>query len=238
MAPDFSVYDSNGERFQLSTYKGKAIILCFLREASCPFCNLRVHELIEKHDQWLQLGIELVAVFSSSNEKVSYFSERLALPFRTIADPELKIYESYGIEKSDNSRVKALTNNSLRIIKGLLRGALPHLRDSNAKVDPADCLIGFNGKVVDIWYGKDAADSMPMKRLDHFALKVKNTLEREEKRNKALNVSKEIERRALRKNLEFSESLNLIEASLLDDSIKKAKSSEQTKTTNDPEMRV
>ena len=57
-AQDFSVYDTNGEHFQLSDYQGKPIILSFFRDASCPFCSLRADEFTKKYMEWKALGIE------------------------------------------------------------------------------------------------------------------------------------------------------------------------------------
>lgn len=46
-APDFEMQDINGKPIWLSDYRGKKIVLGFFRNVNCPFCNLRVHELMK-----------------------------------------------------------------------------------------------------------------------------------------------------------------------------------------------
>ncbi len=45
IAPDFTVTDVKGKTISLSDYKGKAVLLVFLRYAGCPWCNLALHRL-------------------------------------------------------------------------------------------------------------------------------------------------------------------------------------------------
>lgn len=65
-APDFSVRDYLGKEVDLSEYKGKKVLLSFFRGASCPFCNLRVHELIKNQQKLNSRGIKIITFFSAS----------------------------------------------------------------------------------------------------------------------------------------------------------------------------
>jgi peroxiredoxin len=42
----------DGGMFELNELKGKRFMLSFLRFASCPFCNLRVHELATRFNEF------------------------------------------------------------------------------------------------------------------------------------------------------------------------------------------
>lgn len=37
----------NGEEFDIASLAGRPYMLSFFRFASCPFCNMRVHELVK-----------------------------------------------------------------------------------------------------------------------------------------------------------------------------------------------
>jgi thioredoxin-dependent peroxiredoxin len=54
----------DGATFHLESLKGKRLMLSFYRFASCPFCNLRIHELVKRHDE-LGKAFSLVAVFDA-----------------------------------------------------------------------------------------------------------------------------------------------------------------------------
>jgi len=47
-APDFLRPDIGGKTIRLGDYRGRYLLLSFYRYASCPFCNLRVHELLQR----------------------------------------------------------------------------------------------------------------------------------------------------------------------------------------------
>ena len=64
-APDFTVTDFTGVTRTLSDYRGKKVLLSFYRYASCPFCNLRIHQLRQKAAEWEGQGLVMLAVFQS-----------------------------------------------------------------------------------------------------------------------------------------------------------------------------
>lgn len=52
VAPEFAVADVFGVPVRLADYRGQRLLLSFYRYASCPLCNLRVHELLQHHAEW------------------------------------------------------------------------------------------------------------------------------------------------------------------------------------------
>ena len=192
-ATDFYAYDSSGIRFRLSDYNGRPIILSFFRDAACPFCNMRVFEYTQKYKEWAELGIEVVAVFSSSAAEVNEFIAKRPRPFKSIGDPQLTLYDLYGIEVSRSGFYKGLLTKIPRIIAGLLKGAKIDKSNPNPLLIPADFLIGPNGKIVDLWYGRDAGDNIPMQRIERFVERVREVREKQDikKRLKADAIATE-----------------------------------------------
>ena len=80
-AREFSVKDIEGNPISLGDYQGKYVLLSFFRFASCPFCNLRVHRLSQRYDEWQAKGLEVIAVFESSSQTMQRFVGKQAPPF-------------------------------------------------------------------------------------------------------------------------------------------------------------
>ncbi len=184
-APEFSATDIYGKQFNLSDYKGKPVILSFFRDAACPFCNLRVFEYTQRYQEWNDLGIDVIAVFSSSADAVREFVAKHPRPFRTVGDPELEIYNTYGIGASAWGFIKAILFKMSIIQAGKKKGGKTDVTNPHRFLLPADFMIGPNRKVIDVWYGKDPTDHMPMERLEKFVDKVRFARMKAEQKAKA-----------------------------------------------------
>ncbi len=171
-AIEFEAQDINGNTIRLSDFLGKPVVLSFFRDASCPFCNMRVFEYTKKFDKWRKQGIEVITVFTSDNEKIQRFVQKNPRPFFTIGDPDLRIYQQYGVDQSVSGLLKALLFKAPRIISGFYRGAKADVKNPNAKVMPADFIISPSGRVLHAWYGRNASDHIPMRMLERFHQKV------------------------------------------------------------------
>jgi peroxiredoxin len=166
----FTAKDIYGETISLDGLAGKPVMLSFFRSASCPFCNYRVYELANNYLQWQLAGLEVVVVFSSTVAEVRQHIARFPRPFRIIADPDLALYNRYGVEHSSSALLKALLFKMPRIIKGFQTGGRPS-KNSHVSLVPADFLLDEKGNVVDLWYGRDTADHMPIERINDFVNK-------------------------------------------------------------------
>lgn len=166
-AKNFNTKDIYGRDIQLSDFKGTKVMLCFFRDAACPFCNFRIYELTHKYKAWKDQGVEVIAVFSSTAEEVREHVARYPRPFRLVSDPNLTIYNQYGVEKSASALWKALFFKMPTIIKGILKGGRPR-PNPHVTLVPADFLINEQGIIVDNWYGRNTSDHIPLQRIDEF----------------------------------------------------------------------
>ncbi len=164
---DFDVKDVYGDSIQLSQLTGKKVILSFFRDAACPFCNFRVYELTNHYKAWKDKNIEIIAVFSSTSEEVRQFVAQHPRPFRLVSDPDLALYEKYGVEHSGVALLKALLFKLPRIVRGMIKGGRPK-NNPNVKLVPADFLIDAKGEIKHVWYGRDTSDHIPMKLISRF----------------------------------------------------------------------
>lgn len=64
----------DGSQFNIDLLKGWRYMLSFFRFASCPFCNLRVHQLVSRFDE-LGEDFTVVAVFDSPLDNLQAHAE-------------------------------------------------------------------------------------------------------------------------------------------------------------------
>jgi peroxiredoxin len=139
--------------------------LQFRRYAGCPVCNLHMRSVAARHDEILAAGIREVAVFHSEPETMLGFQG--ALPFAAVADPARKLYAEFGV--GTMRYTSALKPRSWRAAARGLADA-PSLRGIGSKGQsylglPADFLIGPDGTILAVNYGKYTDDHWPVDEL-------------------------------------------------------------------------
>jgi len=156
---DFSQEDYLGNKVHLKDYKGKKILLSFFRGASCPFCNLRINQLINNYDEFQKNQIEIITFFSASKEEIFQYAGKQKAPFPIIPDPNLKIYKKYAVEQSSMGMIKVILK-PLKMIKVMTSGFF-NMRSMNDKpIIPADFLIDGKQIIYKAYYGKDFGDHL------------------------------------------------------------------------------
>ena len=141
-------------------------MLSFFRYASCPLCNLRIQELIREYDRLTFNGLLVLAVFQSPAERIVHYVGRQLPPFAIIPDPELKLYRAYGVESSWGGFFRAWTLGLPKVVQSVLgKGFLPGSVEGDLNRIPADFVIGPEGELIDVYYGQDIGDHMPLSRV-------------------------------------------------------------------------
>ena len=163
----FQAEDIFGEKIDLTGYQGRPLMLSFFRNAGCPFCNYRIYELAHNYRDWQAAGMEVIVFFSSNTNEVRKHVARHPRPYRIVADPDLSIYNQYRVEKSSIGALKALIFKLPRVLKGFQTGG-EITPNPHPNLVPADFLINPEGNIVDLWYGQDIADHIPLTRVKEF----------------------------------------------------------------------
>jgi peroxiredoxin len=164
-APLLNLVDIYGQRVTVGR-PGRRTLLCFFRDAACPFCNFRIYELTSHHQALSALGLDIVAVFTSGPEAVRRFVARQRRPFRVVADPTSRAHAIYRIERSFWRKLKGILTRMPTLIKGLRIVGLAGLNTTNLM--PADFLIDEHGNIVEAYYGGDAGDHIAFERVELF----------------------------------------------------------------------
>lgn len=167
LAPPFSVDDINGNRITLPGGK-RRIMLSFYRYASCPFCNLRLHDLAKRASAYREQGLEIIAVFQSPAGKIQQYAGRQHAPFPIIADPERRLYRRYGVESSWWGLTQAFFSRPAEIARAFSKGFLPGSMEGEMHRLPADFIIDNDGTLLCAYYGKDIGDHLPLTDIEAY----------------------------------------------------------------------
>jgi peroxiredoxin len=168
IAPSFRVLDSQGGLVEPRNPCGHWLLLSFYRYASCPLCNLRVHELSTLYYDWQDRGLDMLAVFQSPAEKLEQYVGNQRPPFPLVPDPEQRLYALYGVRHSWLGFLAAWANRLPEIGRAVFRQRfLPGSVEGGIHRIPADFLIDPDGRITEAYYGRDIGDHLPIARIEH-----------------------------------------------------------------------
>lgn len=165
-APDFTATVYGREALTLSTLRGQKVWLAFFRYAGCPLCNLRVHQMIQRYDDWQRRGLQIVAVFQAPVAEVEANVGKQNAPFSIVCDPTEALYRLYGLEASLAGYLSP--KNMPAIAEALREGFMPGAMHGTKTRLPADFLIDAGGSVVDAFYATTIGDHIPFERVEAF----------------------------------------------------------------------
>ncbi|MFD7663148.1 peroxiredoxin-like family protein [Streptomyces sp. NPDC059788] len=97
-APDFTLPAADGRKVTLSALLAEGpVVLTFYRGAWCPFCNLALRALQERHDAITARGARLVAVSPQVPDESLTLAEKHGLAFDVLSDVGSTVAGRYGI---------------------------------------------------------------------------------------------------------------------------------------------
>lgn len=167
-APDFTATQLDGSQVSLAQHRGRPVWLAFFRWATCPLCNFRIHQLLSVWDRTFGASdLVMLGVFQSPAAKLEGLVERHKPPFIPIPDPEMTLYQQYGLGMS----MKGLLGPQVRAaISGARAQGIPIVGpwEGPALRTPADLLIDRDGVVRVSFYGENIADHIPFERVSEF----------------------------------------------------------------------
>ena len=158
----------SGKNFRLSNVKGRKSLISFYRFAQCPFCNLRIHELIKRHDEF-RGNLEIVAIFDAPLSHLIKSMERHDAPFEILADEDFSYFRAIDVEQSLIKFLIGSVINIHRLVQASMKGFIPLSFKGSMLTVPVDILINEKGMVEHVYYGKTTADHMNFDDILAFA---------------------------------------------------------------------
>ncbi|QHJ70929.1 thiol-disulfide oxidoreductase ResA [Planococcus halotolerans] len=96
-APDFALTDLNGERQQLSDYKGQGVFVNFWG-TWCKPCEKEFPLMEKQYQVYKEKGVQILAVnIAQSDYEVEQYAERKNLTFPIVIDKNKSVMEAYNI---------------------------------------------------------------------------------------------------------------------------------------------
>lgn len=158
----------NGENFDTSKLKGKKYLLTFYRFASCPMCNLRINEMINRFDE-LDNDFAIVGIFHSEVSNLKRFMMRHDSPFIILADKDFEYFSKYDVERSFFRFISTLLLRAPRFFRAAVKRYISLTIKGHMDIIPIDILVDEKGKVQDVKYGKDIGDHIPIEEIIKFS---------------------------------------------------------------------
>jgi len=94
-APDFRAKDEQGNELSLADFKGKKLVLYFYPADATPTCTEEACNLRDHFPDLQKKGYEVLGVSKDDERSHLKFIAKQKLPFRLIADTDLKLIKAY-----------------------------------------------------------------------------------------------------------------------------------------------
>lgn len=98
-APDISLRTDAGDPFELSSLKGKNVVLYFYPKADTPGCTKEACSFRDNSAKFSKGNTVIVGVSPDPERAQAKFKEKFGLPFTLLADTDHKAAEAYGVWK-------------------------------------------------------------------------------------------------------------------------------------------
>ena len=96
-APDFTLYDKNGEAITLSDLFGKKIVLYFYPKDNTPGCTRQACAFANSFSAFSEKDVTVIGISKDSVASHVKFAEKYSLPFILLSDPQLEAINAYGV---------------------------------------------------------------------------------------------------------------------------------------------
>lgn len=136
-APDFTLFDKDGNAVSLSDFIGKKVVLYFYPKDNTPGCTRQACAFAGAYEAFKQKNVEVIGISRDSVASHVKFAEKYNLPFTLLSDPELVAIQAYGVwqEKKLYGKVSMGVVRTTFIIdeQGNIEHVMPRVKpDTNA----------------------------------------------------------------------------------------------------------
>jgi len=98
-APAISLDTDSGEHFDLTSLRGKNVVLYFYPKADTPGCTKEACAFRDESPQFAVTNTVIVGVSPDAAKAQAKFKQKFGLPFTLLADTEHKAADDYGVWK-------------------------------------------------------------------------------------------------------------------------------------------
>ncbi len=100
-APDFTLYDQDGQSASLNDFKDlNNVVLFFYPKDFSPGCTTQACSFRDSYEDFTDQGAVVIGISSDSVESHKKFLDTYLLPFTLLSDPKGKVRSLYGATKA------------------------------------------------------------------------------------------------------------------------------------------
>ena len=140
-APEFTLFNQDGEEVSLSDFKGKKVVLYFYSKDNTAGCTKQACGFAEIYPNFLEKGADVIGVSKDSVESHRKFADKYSLKFTLLSDMDKKVIQLYDVWKEKNMYGKksmgVVRTTYLIDEEGMITKAFTKV---NATKNPADML--------------------------------------------------------------------------------------------------
>ena len=136
-APEFTLFDKDGNTVRLSDFLGKKVVLYFYPKDNTPGCTRQACAFAAAYEGFKIRDVVVIGVSKDSVASHLKFAQKQDLPFILLSDPELRAIQAYGVwqEKKLYGKVSMGVVRTTFIIdeRGNIEKVMPKVKpDTNA----------------------------------------------------------------------------------------------------------
>ncbi|MDA0712890.1 MAG: peroxiredoxin, partial [bacterium] len=99
-APDFTLFDQNGNQVSLSNFKGKQnVVIFFYPKDNTPGCTAQSCSFRDNYVGFKSLNTQVLGISDDSTESHQTFSQKNRLTYPILSDEKGVVREKYGLKK-------------------------------------------------------------------------------------------------------------------------------------------
>ena len=137
-APDFSLFDKDGNSVSLSDFLGRKVVLYFYPKDNTPGCTRQACAFAGSYAAFQSINAVVIGVSKDSVASHAKFAAKHDLPFILLADPELEAIKAYDVwqEKKLYGKVSMGVVRTTYVIdeNGVIEKVMPKAKpDTNAQ---------------------------------------------------------------------------------------------------------
>ncbi len=96
-APDFSLLDQNGETVELSSLRGRKVLVYFYPKASTPGCTVQACGLRDSLAELEALNVVVLGISPDTVKRLTNFSNKQSLNFTLLSDEDHAVADAFGV---------------------------------------------------------------------------------------------------------------------------------------------
>ena len=136
-APDFTLFDKDGNAVSLSQFLGKRVVLYFYPRDNTPGCTRQACAFAGAYKEFEARDMVVIGISRDSVASHKKFAEKYELPFILLSDPDRQAIEAYGVwqEKKNYGKVSmgVVRSTYLIDVEGKIEAVMPNVKpDTNA----------------------------------------------------------------------------------------------------------